>query len=119
MLRIGLDGGLVVAGSGQSGLAGVARGWRQRIGLTTRAGGVERAEFSREHAQRPAIAHDVVRGQQQQVMLARQFEQPKADEGAFEQVKRGLDLMGQARIDLPLLLGGGLIVAASLLAARQ
>src|SRR5581483_8363502 len=60
---------------------------RQRVWLSTTASGVQAGQFADEHLQRPAIGDDMVQGQQQEVLVLLQAQQPDAPERSLAQFK--------------------------------
>ncbi|NKA37057.1 hypothetical protein GO290_05160 [Ralstonia solanacearum] len=69
---------------------------RQRISVACTVGLVQRAQLPRQHPLRPAIRHDVVHRDQQDVFLLAQLYQAASDQWALLQVERGSRLrLGQ------------------------
>ena len=66
--------------------------WR----LTALKGVITAHEFVDQHIHRPAVRHDVVQGQQQDVFIVSQFQQQDAQQGAIGQIE------GQQRLALRL-----------------
>ncbi len=68
-------------------------------------GGVARGELVQEHPHRPAVADDVVHGDQQHVVVGRQPDQAAADQRAPLQVEGRARLLGQRTVELGLRVG--------------
>ncbi len=87
---------------------------RQRIGPALREGGVERAQFLDQHAHRPAVGHQMVQGDEQDMLLLAQAQQLAADQAVVGQVEgRARFLVGQTQQ-----LGLGLWMAAEIVFAH-